>query len=373
MTTLSQLLTSSSRVADPGEGIGPDELRLAARNHAMPLEALRYDLTPPGLHYLLVHYDIPQVDEATYRLSVNGMVERPVELDLPTLRAMPARTVAVTLECAGNGRARMHPRPVSQPWLDEAVGTAEWTGTPLAPVLREAGLRDGATEVVLTGADHGMEFGHEQDYARALPLGEALGDDVLLAHTMNGQPLLPQHGAPLRVIVPGWYGMTHVKWLEEIRVIEGVFDGFHNASAYRFKQTADDVGEPVTRIAPRALMVPPGFPDFMSRTRVVDVGPHELGGRAWSGWAPVERVQVSTDDGATWSDAHLDEPVGRWAWRGWRWTWHADEPGAYALRVRADDAAGNHQPLEHEWNRQGMSNTSAQRVAVVVRRQSKVS
>ena len=361
------LLEASARVAEPGEGIGPDELGLAGRNHSMPLEALRYDLTPAGLHYLLIHYDIPHVDETAYRLSVGGLVDRPVELDLPALRDMPTRTVAVTLECAGNGRARLAPRPVSQPWVDGAVGTAEWTGTPLAPLLREAGLADGATEVVLTGTDHGMEYGHEQDYARALPLDEALGDDVLLAHTMNGQPLLPQHGAPLRVVVPGWYGMTHVKWLKEIRVIEGTFDGFHNAYAYRFKQEADDVGEPVTRIFPRALMVPPGFPDFMTRTRVVEVGRHELVGRAWSGWAPIQRVQVSVDDGVTWSDAKLDEPIGRWAWRGWSWTWDADEVGTFALRVRADDEAGNHQPLEHEWNRQGLSNTSSQRVEVVVR------
>lgn len=367
MADWTELQESSSRVAEPGEGIGLDELRLAARNHAMPLEALRYDLTPPGLHYLLTHYDIPHVDEASYRLAVTGLVDRPVELDLAALRAMPARTVAVTLECAGNGRARLHPRPVSQPWVDEAVGTAEWTGPPLAAVLASAGLADGATQVVLTGADHGIEFGHEQDYARALPLGEAMADDVLLAHSMDGRPLLPQHGAPLRVVVPGWYGMTHVKWLREVRVIEGVFDGFHNASAYRFTQSADDVGVPVTRIAPRALMVPPGFPDFMTRTRVVDVGRHELVGRAWSGWAPVVRVRVSVDDGASWSDAALDDPVGRWAWRGWRWTWHADEVGTFALRVRADDGAGNSQPLEHDWNRQGVSNTSAQRVEVVVR------
>jgi DMSO/TMAO reductase YedYZ molybdopterin-dependent catalytic subunit len=318
----------------------------------------------------LTHYDIPHVDEADYRLHVHGMVERPVELDLATLRGLPTRTVAVTLECAGNGRARLHPRPVSQPWVDEAVGTAEWTGTPLAPLLRQAGLLEGAREVVLTGADHGLEFGHEQDYARALPLSEAMADDVLLAHTMNGQPLGPQHGAPLRVVVPGWYGMTHVKWLKEIRVIDGVFGGFHNALAYRFKQRADDVGEPVTRIEPRALMAPPGFPDFMSRTRVVDVGRHELIGRAWSGWAHIRRVQVSVDDGASWSDATLDEPIGRWAWRGWRWTWDADDVGTFALRVRADDEAGHHQPLEHDWNRQGLSNTSAQRVEVVVRRSS---
>lgn len=365
MTSFSELMSMSSRVADDAEGIGLDELELAGRNHSLPLEALRYDITPVGMHYLLTHYDIPFVDESSYRLRVEG--RRSLELGMDDLRARPRVSTPVTFECAGNGRARFLPRPVSQPWLDGAVGTAQWSGTALAPLLQEAGIDEQARDVVFTGHDHGVEFGTEQDYARGLTLTEALGDDVLLAYEMNGQPLLPQHGAPLRLVVPGWYGMTQVKWLREIRVIDHVFTGFHNASAYRLKQSPDDVGEPVTRIAPRALMVPPGFPDFMSRTRVVDRGDHELTGRAWSGWAPVQRVQVSADGGATWADAELDEPVGRWAWRGWRWAWSAERTGDHVLCVRADDAAGNAQPVDQAWNRQGLSNTSVQRVTVVVR------
>lgn len=362
---MSELLAATSRVAAPDEGLTTDELRLAGRNHAMPLEALRYDLTPVGLHYLLIHYDIPFVEEPSHRLRVVG--RRTLELDMDELRSRPRVSLPVTFECAGNGRARMHPRPVSQPWLDEAVGTAEWTGTPLAPLLREAGLPDDAREVVFTGCDHGIEFGYEQDYARALSVQDSLGEDVLLAYEMNGQPLLPQHGAPLRLVVPGWYGMTQVKWLTEVRVVPEVFRGFHNAHAYRVKHDVDDVGEPVTRMEPRALMIPPGFPDFMTRTRVVEAGRHVLTGRAWSGWAAVDGVQVSTDGAATWSDAELDPPVGRWAWRGWRWDWSVEEPAAYELCVRARDAAGNVQPVAHDWNRQGMSNTSVQRVAALVR------
>ena len=118
--------------------ITPTELRLAARNHALPLEALRYPVTPAGLHYLLIHYDIPAVDADAWRLEVGGAVERPASLSLADLRALPAVTRRVTMECAGNGRALLAPRPVSQPWLTEAVGTAEWTGTPLAPPLEEA-------------------------------------------------------------------------------------------------------------------------------------------------------------------------------------------------------------------------------------------
>ena len=153
------------------------------------------------------------------------------------------------------------------------MGTADWTGTPLAPLLDEAAPRPGAVSVVFTGADHGFERSVEQDYARALSVDEALSGDLLLADRMNGQPLPPQHGAPVRLVVPGWYGMTHVKWLTRITVLDREFDGFQNTVAYRFKQDADDPGEPVTRIRPRALMAPPGFPDFLTRVRVVEAGP----------------------------------------------------------------------------------------------------
>jgi hypothetical protein len=163
------------RMAQTAEQITLEELQLAARNHGMPLEALRYPVTPVGLHYLLMHYDMPFVEVGSWRLSVGGRVERRLELALEELRARPARELAVTMECAGNGRARLSPRPFSQPWLDEAVGTARWRGLPLAPLLREAGILDDAVEVVFAGLDRGVEAGVEQAYERSLPLAEAPG------------------------------------------------------------------------------------------------------------------------------------------------------------------------------------------------------
>jgi len=371
-----------ARVAAPGEGITEHELQLAARNHGLPAEALRYDLTPVGLHYLLIHYDIPDLDRSTWRLRIGGAVQRPLELRLDDLRRRHRVTSVVTLECAGNGRARLVPRPISQPWLLDAVGTAAWTGTPLAPLLAEAGIRPGAVEVAFTGADHGVERGVEQDYARALPLAEALDSGVLLAYEMNGMPLPPQHGWPLRLVVPGWYGMAQVKWLTSITVLDEPFTGFQNAVAYRLKQDpgpagthdtgpagrhdTDDPGEPVTRIQPRALMIPPGYPDFMSRTRFVRLGEQIVQGRAWSGWAPVDRVEVSTDGGATWVAAVLGPALGRYAWRSWGYRWSPAGPGEYELLTRASDEAGNCQPGEQPWNRQGMANNMVQRIRVVV-------
>jgi sulfane dehydrogenase subunit SoxC len=343
------------------------ELQLAARNHGMPLEALRYPITPVGLHYLLTHYDIPAVDVASFELVVAGRVARPLTLGLDDLRARPAVELAVTMECAGNGRAMLSPRPVSQPWLNEAVGTAAWRGTPLARLLAEAGPLDDAVEVVFTGLDRGFEGGEAQDFERSLPLEEALHDDVLLAYEMNGAPLNPQHGFPLRLVVPGWYGMASVKWLTRITLVDRPFEGHQQAAAYRFRRDEDDEGTPLSRILPRALMVPPGLPEFPTRERTLAAGPCTIEGRAWSGWAPVAAVEVSTDGGTGWTDAELDEaPTSRWAWRGWRYSWDA-APGEHVLSCRARDEAGNEQPAEAPWNVGGYVNNAFQRVALTVR------
>jgi sulfane dehydrogenase subunit SoxC len=345
--------------------ITPDELALAARNHALPLEVLREPITPVGLHYLLVHYDIPAVDPQEFRLDIGGAVERPLSLSLDELRSRERVSVPITFECAGNGRALLSPRPVSQPWLTGAVGTADWGGALLRPLLEEAGVSESAVEAVFTGLDRGLEGGIAQDYERALPLAETA--DALLAYEMNGGPLPPQHGYPLRLLVPGWYGMQNVKWLTRITLLEKPFVGYQNSVAYRHYQSEDEPGEPVTRMLPRSLMVPPGIPDFMTRERRLEPGRVELRGRAWSGWGPVERVELSTDGGATFAAAELEPPLGSAAWRGWRFVWQAPE-GEHELCSRATDAAGNTQPLDPAWNLKGYANNAVERVAVTVER-----
>jgi sulfane dehydrogenase subunit SoxC len=344
--------------------VSQEELQLAARNHGMPLEALRWDITPVGLHYLLIHYDIPLVDAASWRLEVGGRVGRELSLSLGELRERPAVTRAVTMECAGNGRAHLEPHVVSQPWLLEAVGTAAWTGVPVAALLEEAGLADDAVEVLFTGLDRGVEGGQEQAYQRSLTLAEA-GDGPLLAYAINGEPLPPQHGFPLRLVVPGWYGMTSVKWLARIDAIAEPFAGYQQATGYRIRAHEEDPGTPVTRIMPRALMAPPGIPDFMTRRRFVTAGPCELAGRAWSGWGAIEAVEVSADGGASWAQASLGPEPEPGAWCAWSFAWDA-EPGEHELCCRARDAAGNAQPVDADWNVGGYANTSVQRVPVTV-------
>src|SRR6185503_17457184 len=186
-----------------------EEVALAARNRGMPLEALRHELTPPGLHYLLIHFDIPPADDSAWRLELRGLFQNSLSLGLPELRRLPATTLRVTMECAGNGRGQLSPRYPSVPWLEEGVSTADWTGVPLRYVLE---LNDSAKEVVFHGADRGLDAGIEHAFARSLPVEQAMRDDVLVAYAMNGAPLPPQHGAPLRLVVPRWYGMASVKW-----------------------------------------------------------------------------------------------------------------------------------------------------------------
>lgn len=358
--------------ATPAGSVGTEQLvtaeerSLAARNHGFLLEALRYPVTPIGLHYLLIHFDLPLVDESSWGLDIGGRVARAMRLDLAALRGRPAVTRPVTMECAGNGRMAIHPRALSQPWGDEAVGTAAWTGTPLRPLLEEAGLLDGAREVVFSALDSGIENSVPHRFERSLSLDEALRDDVLLVYEINGQPLSPQHGFPLRLIVPGWYGMTNVKWLTQITVVDEPFEGYQQMHSYRWRTDPADLGQPLTRMRPRALMVPPGVPDFFTRQRTVAPGAVELEGRAWSGSGPIRRVEVSTDGARGWVDAVLDPQPDRYAWVRWSFGWAAPE-GEHELCCRATDAEGNVQPLDAEWNVGGYVCNAVQRVPVTVR------
>jgi DMSO/TMAO reductase YedYZ molybdopterin-dependent catalytic subunit len=362
---------SRFRTVGDGSGIDHDgrfyreEIQLAFRNRGIFLEGLRYPITPTGMHYLLVHFDVPDIDAHRWRLAVGGLVSRPLRMTLDEIKRRPVETLAVTMECAGNGRALLNPRPVSQPWLVEAVSTAEWTGTPLRGILEEASVRDEAVELLFTGLDRGVQGDEVQQYERSLSIEEAMRDEVLLAYEMNGQPLQPQHGYPLRLIVPGWYGMASVKWLDTITAIAEPFHGYQMDRSYRYSAEADDPGEPVSLIKVRALMIPPGIPDFLTRTRVVQAGPVVLMGRAWAGRLEVSKVEVSTDGGSTWSEARLEETTSPFAWRGWSYEWRAS-PGRRVLCVRATDGKGTTQPVDQSWNFHGMGNNMVQRVDVVV-------
>ena len=349
----------SSRRAPIAGRFTAEELALAARNRGMPLEALRYERTPDGLHYLLIHFDIPAADPATWELDVCGVM-----FTLDKVKALPARTLRVTMECAGNGRAQLAPRYPSVPWLEEGVSTADWTGVPLRELLREVPVPANTTEIAFHGADRGIDAGVEHDFARSLPLAEAMREDVLVAYAMNGAPLPPQHGAPLRLVVPRWYGMASVKWLAKVEALDRPFEGLQQARSYHFRRVAGERGEPCTLMRVNSLMAPPGIPDFYTRRRVVEAGQVQIVGRAWSGAAPVARVEFAVD--GNWQDVEMYRQEDALRWRGWTVAWRAT-PGEHELSCRATDAAGNRQPLEAPWDLSGFGNNGIQRIHVTVR------
>ena len=345
------------------------ETTLAFRNHGMHAELLREAVTPLGAHYLLIHFDIPHLSATDYTVAIGGRVRTPSRVSLDALKARQTTTQAVTMECAGTGRSTVHPRAVYVPWGKEDIGTYQWTGTPLRALLEEAGLLDDAVEVLFTGWDSGIDLGVEHAFERSLPVAEALRDEVMLAWAANGQPLLPQHGFPLRIIVPRWYGMASVKWLRAITVLNEPFKGVEQAKVYRYQQVKGEAGEPVTVKRVHSVITPPGLPDTISRHRFLAPGRHTIQGTAWSGAGRITRVEFSTNGGRLWRDAELVKVFDdRYAWTQWRAEWEVAASGEYVLASRATDEAGNIQPLDPQrrWNRQGMGINGVQRVPVTV-------
>src|SRR5690349_14334010 len=239
------------------ELISYEEARLAFRCHGMHLELIDRPITPVASHYQLIHFDIPTLDSRGYTVQVKGRVHKPLTLSLDDLKRRRRVKQATLLECAGTGRSFAHPRAIYVPWFNEDIGVFEYTGTPLAPILREAGLLDDAVEVLFTGHDEGIDLGVRHHFERALPIDEAMADGVILAWEANGQPLPPAHGFPLRLLVPTWYGMASVKWLQSITVLDHPFEGVEQAQVYRHTFSGSDAGRPIQKKQVRSTLKPP--------------------------------------------------------------------------------------------------------------------
>ena len=317
-------------------------------NAETPLGAQIGVTTPNGLHYVRDHFPIPRWE----RLVVDGRVQRPLSLGLADLAAMPTRSLVVTLECAGNGRAFLDPPAPGEQWRVGAVGTAEWTGVPLRHLLELARLEPEAVEVLFAGADSGKVAGREIAFERSLPLARALDPAVLVAFAMNGEPLPTEHGAPLRLVVPGAYGMASVKWLARVSAIDRPFRGYYQAERYVLD------GEPLPPVAPRAVIA------FPSDGALI-VGPITVRGYCWSGASPVARVEVSDDGGASWAEAEIEPAVSPYAWRRWQLAWAPRAPGDAHLVARAWTEDGECQPLEQRrLGSLGYMNNAARPVSV---------
>ena len=327
------------------------------------IPALIGGVVMPNAHfYVRNHFQIPRLDPGTWRLNVGGLVERPLSLSMRDLTNLPSRSRVVTLECAGNGRTLFQPPAEGEKWRLGAVSTAEWTGVPLVEVLDRAGVRASTREIVFRGVDQGTLPGQEQPvrFERSLKLDLARDPDVLLAYAMNGESLPIQHGYPLRLVVPSWYAVASVKWLTEIEAIADAFAGHYQVGAYYFEREEDSrtVREPLTLQRVRSLITEPGPDDEVGRGEVA------IRGVAWSGAAPIARVEVSVNGG--WEEARLIGERARHRWQWWELLTRLDRPGPVVLRARATDLAGRTQPEQAEWNRLGYGNNAIQEVPIQV-------
>jgi DMSO/TMAO reductase YedYZ molybdopterin-dependent catalytic subunit/rhodanese-related sulfurtransferase/glyoxylase-like metal-dependent hydrolase (beta-lactamase superfamily II) len=315
---------------------------------------------PNARFYVRNHFRAPSLDAAAWRLEISGLVEWPMSLSLRDLSRLPTETRVVTLECAGNGRESVQPRVEGEPWALGAVSTAEWTGVPLTEVLDRAGVLPTATEVLFRGADQGRVEGRADPvyFERSLSAETARTAEALLAYAMNGEPLPLQHGYPVRLIVPSWYGVASVKWLTNIVLGDRPFDGFFQVDRYQY-DTGDAPRAPVTWQRVRALITDPHDGD------AVPAGAIAIRGVAWSGAAPIAQVEVSID-GEPWREARLIGDRHQHSWQWWELLTDLGRPGPRSLRARATDLAGETQPETPVWNRLGYGNNSVQQVVVRV-------
>ena len=318
----------------------------APENSETPIDDVRSWVTPNRLFFVRNHFAMPSLSLDKWRLRVGGAVQQPLELSWDDITTLPERTVFATMECAGNGRSFLSSKQAGVPWGAGAIGHAEWTGVPLHVVLHKAGLKPGIREIVFEGHDTGTEADHPQpmNFARSLPLDKALDPDTLLVYRMNGELLEPSHGFPLRLLVPGWYGVASVKWLKGIEAVEQPFRGYYQTVKYTIQRVTGR-GQEMIVVGPMAVK------SEIIRPRageILGIGTNRLFGVAWAGPDAVAGMEISSDGGRSWAEAQLIGPRAPYSWTMWEYLWEVAEPGEYTLVARATSTGGHVQPARHD-------------------------
>src|SRR6266404_9408469 len=317
-----------------------------------PLENLQDFITSTKSFYVRNHFPIPKIDKSKWRLRVEGEVEKPFEIDFEELTKLETRKIPATLECAGNSRSFLEPKVKGVQWRIGGVGNAEWSGVPLSILLDRAGTKSSAREIIFEGADRGkLEDPKaprgEINFARSVPLEKAR--DVLLAYKMNDVDLPPEHGFPLRAIVPGWYAMASIKWLQRIIVTDRPFNGYYQTLDYAFWKRRGDIADlvPISEVQIKAEIAQPSAGEIVSANSNVPVR-----GAAWTSDAEITKVELSTDGGSTWNEAKLLGDSKPNAWRLWEYNWRTpSKSGKQMLIARATDSQGRTQPTERDPDR----------------------
>lgn len=331
-------------------------------NAEAPLGVLAASVTPLESFFVRSNFEVPQIDADSWRLTVEGLVGTSLSIALPELKLLGEVESLSVMECAGNGRRLMSPVPDGTPWELGAVSAGVFTGVPLARVLERCDIDARAIELVFAGADSGAtEDGTVTRFERSLPVARAMDPSTLLVWAMNGEPLRPEHGHPVRLFVPGYYGVASVKWLTRIVAVDTPFAGWFQRDRYVYRghpSHAEDT--PVTRMQVRSLIASPAAGDVVRGSVLVS-------GTAWSGHGVVTRVSVSADGGATWMEARLDAAAATiGAPTLWECEWIPHRAGEFELIARAEDSSGEAQPMEPVWNELGYANNVVHRVRVTV-------
>jgi DMSO/TMAO reductase YedYZ molybdopterin-dependent catalytic subunit len=334
-------------------------LSTTPENRETPLTEVSSWVTPNRWFFVRSHYETPTIEIGKWRLKIDGCVKRGLELSWEQFETLPRRSVFATMECAGNGRSFLRPYVEGVQWTAGAVGHAEWSGVPLHFVLEKAGLLTEANEVVFYGADYGAEHGHNEPRAFAR---SPLHPDTLLATHMNGEPLEPSHGFPVRLMVPGWYGVASVKWLVRIAAVNAPFQGYFQTEKYTIQHRTGG-GTRTDIVGPMPVKSEIIRPVEQS---VLGIGANRLFGMAWAGEHAVAAVEVSVDGGVSWQRAELQGPRAPYSWNAWEFLWETAAPGDYTLLARAISESGHVQPMDHDADRGGYLINFSRPIAVRV-------
>jgi DMSO/TMAO reductase YedYZ molybdopterin-dependent catalytic subunit len=317
-----------------------------------PTDNLDSFITPTNSFYVRTHFPIPKIDKNKWRLRIEGEVEKAFEINFEELAKLKSTKIPALLECAGNSRSFLEPKVKGVQWRLGGVGNAEWTGVPLSILLERAGVKSTAREIILEGADRGKledpkSPRGELNFARSIPLEKARS--VLLAYKMNDVDLPREHGFPVRAIVPGWYAVASIKWLQRIIVTDKPFNGYYQTLDYSFwKRDGEQASlTPLSKIETKAVVIRPSEGESVRANSNV-----RLQGTAWTGDGEIARVEVSTDGGKTWSETTLLGESKPNAWRLWEFEWKTPtKPGRQTLIARATDSNGRTQPIDRDPDR----------------------
>ncbi len=336
--------------------------RLYPENQESPIHFLNTWKTPIQYFYIRNHFNYPSHH---HWLTITGEVSRPLRFHYYDLLSMPSKTVTVPLECAGNKRSFFSPKVYGEQWEEGAMSQGSWTGVPLKYLLDIAKPSMNGKEVIFSGSDAGKRPQSDETitYSRSLPIEKALHPDTLIAYNYNELPLSYQHGFPFRLIVPGWYAMASVKWLQSITVSKQSFKGPFQTDDYMYYpyKDSDEGKKPVTYMNVNSSIFYP-----LNRS-IIKKGSHLIQGIAWSGLGKIVEVEISFDEGETWITTELTQlNDSTYSWTSWKFKWHATNPGEYILLSRAKDSHNRIQPMEARWNRKGYGYNAVSRIDVEV-------